>query len=152
MPSSCPANISNPVEYDSSIGYVISTPNSNPTAMIGIILAPTKKQHRVTSQLLPLINENDVAIMLKKDRADITMTESLYVFLISTHIPNAAEPTNPPMIKTAPNVEASSVPNPYLFAICPTTVPNVLNTPWMNPKMIISSITILFVNSSFMLG
>jgi hypothetical protein len=96
---------------------------------MGIMLAPTRKQHSVTSQLFPLMNENDVAIMLKKESRDITITDSLYVFFISTHIPNAAEPTNPPIMKTAPNVDASSVENPYLFAIYPTTVPSVLNTP-----------------------
>jgi len=40
----------------------------------------------------------------------------------------------------------------YSAAISPITVPIVLNTPWMNPNIVMSKITILFPNSYFMAG
>ncbi len=111
MPSSYPANIKSPVEYDSSIGYVISTPNSNPTAIIGIIDAPIMKQHAVTSAVDPDKNENAVAVILNADKIDIIITESLYFFFISTHTPNMIDPTKPPTIKTAPKTDAADYRN-----------------------------------------
>jgi hypothetical protein len=67
--------------------------------------------------------------MLNIESRDIIITDSLYVFFISTQIPNAADPTSPPKINTAPNKDASPVEYPYLPAISPTTVPSVLKTP-----------------------
>jgi hypothetical protein len=107
MPKSYPENISSPVEYDSSIGYVTSTPNSKPTAIIGIIEAPTTKQHRVTSQVSPVKKLKAVPTLLRTERIEIIITDSLYVFLSSTQMPKPADPTRPPMMKTAPNSEAS---------------------------------------------
>jgi hypothetical protein len=105
MPRNCPANISSPVEYDSSIGYVTSTPNSNPTAIMGIMEAPTTKQQKVTSPASPERKDKEVAAMLITERIDITITDSLYFFLISTQTPNAADPTRPPTMKTAPKTD-----------------------------------------------
>ena len=105
MPRNCPANISSPVEYDSSIGYVTSTPNSNPTAIMGIIEAPITKQQKVTRPALPMRKDKEVAAMLMTERIDITIIDSLYFFFISTQTPNAAEPTRPPTIKTAPKTD-----------------------------------------------
>lgn len=108
IPSNCPANIKKPVEYDSSIGYVTSTPSSNPTAIIGIIQNPTIKQNSVGSQVCPVKKLADTPIVLNTERAHITITDSLYTFLISTHTPNTADPIIPPTINTAPNTDASS--------------------------------------------
>lgn len=105
MPRNYPENISNPVEYDSSIGYVTSTPNSNPTAIMGIMEAPITKQQNDTSPAFPERKEKEVAIMLITERIDITIIETLYVFFISTQIPNAADPTRPPKMKTAPKTD-----------------------------------------------
>ena len=77
MPKNYPANMSSPVEYDSSIGYVTSTPSSKPTAIIGIIENPITKQLIVTSVVEPDVKDKDVAIMLKIERLHIMMTESL---------------------------------------------------------------------------
>jgi hypothetical protein len=77
MPKNYPANIRSPVEYDSSMGYVTSTPNSKPTAIIGIIEAPTTKQHRVTSHVSPVKKLKAVPTLLITERIEITITESL---------------------------------------------------------------------------
>ena len=90
------------------MGKVTSTPNSKPTAIIGIIENPTKKQHSATIPLFYERNENPVPAILIMEIAEMTMTESLYVFLISTQTPKAADPIRPPMMNTAPNNDASS--------------------------------------------
>jgi hypothetical protein len=77
IPRNYPANISNPVEYDSSIGYVTSTPSSKPTAIIGIIENPMIKQQTATRVVLPEVKEKEVAIVLNIERAEIIITESL---------------------------------------------------------------------------
>ena len=107
IPKNYPANIRSPVEQDSSIGYVTSTPNSKPTGIIGIIQNPITKQHIVTSHDNPVKKLKAVPTLLTTDKTDIIMTESLYVFLSSTHNPKHADPNRPPMMNTAPNSEAS---------------------------------------------
>jgi hypothetical protein len=89
------------------MGYVTSTPNSKPTAIIGIIEAPTTKQQRVTTQVSPDKKLKAVPTLLITERIEIIITDSLYVFFSSTQIPKQADPTRPPIIKTAPNCEAS---------------------------------------------
>jgi len=75
--------------------------------MIGIIEAPMIKQQVATKAVEPVRKEKDVIVMLRTDKIEIIIIDSLYFFLISTHTPKAAEPTKPPMIKTAPNIDAS---------------------------------------------
>jgi len=96
------------VEYDSSMGYVTSTPSSNPTAIIGIIENPTMKQNRVVSHAQLTMKLKATPTVLRADRIEMIMTDNLYVFLISTHTPNTAEPTIPPIINTAPKSDALS--------------------------------------------
>ncbi len=72
---------------------------------MGIMEAPITKQQNVTNPAFPERKDKEVPAMLKTERIDITMTDSLYVFFISTHTPKAADPTRPPTMKTAPKTE-----------------------------------------------
>ena len=59
------------------MGYVTSTPNSKPTAIIGIIEAPTTKQQRVTTQVSPDKKLKAVPTLLITERIEIIITDSL---------------------------------------------------------------------------
>ena len=65
------------MEYDSSIGYVISTPNSKPTAIMGIMDAPMIKQNSDTNQDFPELKLKAAAIVLRTERIDIMIIDSL---------------------------------------------------------------------------
>ncbi len=90
------------------MGYVTSTPSSKPTAIIGIIENPIMKHIKAVSHESPLRKLKETPTVLIVDIIVMIITDSLYVFLISTHTPKAADPNIPPMINTAPNRLASS--------------------------------------------
>lgn len=69
--------MSRPVEYDSSQGYVSSTPSSKPTGIIGIIENPITKQLKVTRTVELEVKDKAVAIMLIIEMLHIMITESL---------------------------------------------------------------------------
>ena len=108
IPRIYPADMSSPVDIASPIGYVTSTPNSNPTGIIGIIVKPIMKQNSAVSHIYSDINAPSTPIILKADVPQMIITASLYLCLFSTQKPNTPEPISPPIIKTAPKTAESS--------------------------------------------
>jgi len=59
------------------MGYVTSTPNSKPTAIMGIIENPIIKQKIAVIQVSPVIKLKETATVLRVESIVMTVTESL---------------------------------------------------------------------------
>lgn len=66
------------------------------------------KQKIAVSQVYSDMKAAMTPTMVSPDAPHIIMTESLYFFLFSTHIPNTADPMSPPIMNIAPNTDAAS--------------------------------------------